>query len=71
MSKKNEDPSSMGYSEAIVELETILADLEEADVDVDVLAEKVARASELIKLCRERIGNAKLQIDKVVADLED
>jgi len=71
MSKKNEDPSSMGYSEAIVELETILADLEEADVDVDVLAEKVARASELIKLCRERIGNAKLQIDKVVAGLED
>ncbi|MFM8650541.1 MAG: exodeoxyribonuclease VII small subunit [Actinomycetota bacterium] len=71
MSKKNDDPSSMGYSEAIVELETILADLEEADVDVDVLAEKVARASELIKLCRERIGNAKLQIDKVVAGLED
>jgi exodeoxyribonuclease VII small subunit len=71
MSKKNEDPSSIGYSEAIVELEAILADLEEADVDVDVLAEKVARASELIKLCRERIGNAKLQIDKVVAGLED
>ncbi len=71
MSKKNEDSSSIGYSEAIVELEAILADLEEADVDVDVLAEKVARASELIKLCRERIGNAKLQIDKVVAGLED
>jgi len=71
MSKKNEDSSSIGYSEAIVELEEILADLEEADVDVDVLAEKVARASELIKLCRERIGNAKLQIDKVVAGLED
>lgn len=71
MSKKNEDSNSIGYSEAIVELEEILADLEEADVDVDVLAEKVARASELIKLCRERIGNAKLQIDKVVAGLED
>ena len=71
MSKKNEDSSSIGYSEAIVELEEILADLEEADVDVDVLAEKVARASELIKLCRERIGNAKLQIDRVVAGLED
>lgn len=71
MSKKSEDPNAIGYSEAIVELETILADLEAADVDVDVLAEKVARASELIKLCRERIGNAKLQIDKVVAGLED
>ena len=69
MSKKNEDPSSMGYSEAIVELETILADLEEADVDVDVLADRVERASALIRLCRDRIGNARLQIDSVVDGL--
>jgi exodeoxyribonuclease VII small subunit len=71
MSKKSDANDEIGYSEAIEELETILGDLEESDVDVDVLAEKVARASELIRVCRERISNAKLQIDKVVADLED
>ena len=69
MAKRSD--SEIGYAEALAELERILAELEAADVDVDVLAEKVARASELIRLCRDRIGNAKLQIDKVVAGLED
>ncbi|MSY08640.1 MAG: exodeoxyribonuclease VII small subunit, partial [Actinobacteria bacterium] len=40
------------------------------DVDVDVLASQVERASELIRLCRDRIGNAKMQIDTVVGGLE-
>lgn len=61
----------VGYAEALDELETILTELEESDVDVDVLAERVARASDLIRVCRDRIGNAKLQIEKVVAGLED
>ncbi len=60
----------IGYAEALKELETILAELERTDVDVDVLASRVERASELIRLCRDRIGNAKLQIDNVVKGLE-
>lgn len=67
----DESTDDIGYAEALDELETILAELEESDVDVDVLADRVARASELIRVCRERIGNAKLQIEKVVAGLED
>lgn len=63
--------NEIGYAEALAELEQILNELERSDVDVDVLANKVARASELIRSCRERIGNAKLQIDKVVAGLDD
>jgi len=58
-----------GYAEALAELETILAQLERTDVDVDVLATQVTRASELIGFCRDRIGNARLQIEQVVADL--
>ena len=65
--KKDEE---IGYAEALKELETILAELERTDVDVDVLASRVERASELIRLCRDRIGNAKLQIDNVVNRLE-
>ncbi|CAB4738957.1 unannotated protein [freshwater metagenome] len=65
--KKDEE---IGYAEALKELETILAELERTDVDVDVLASRVERASELIRLCRDRIGNAKLQIDNVVNGLE-
>ena len=58
-----------GYAEALAELEAILAELERSDVDVDVLAERVKRAVELIGFCRARIGNARVQIEQVVADL--
>ena len=64
------DSSEIGYAEALKELEKILSDLERTDVDVDVLASQVERASELIRLCRDRIGNAKMQIDTVVGGLE-
>ena len=60
---------AQGYAEALAELETILAELERTDVDVDVLAAQVKRAAELIGFCRDRIGNARLQIEQVVADL--
>ena len=60
----------IGYAAAMRELETILGELERPDVDVDALASKVERASELIRLCRERIGNAQLQIEKAVDGLD-
>lgn len=64
-------PDPAGYADALAELEGILADLERADVDVDVLAVKVQRATHLIAFCRERIGNAKVQIETAVAALAD
>ncbi|NQV97780.1 MAG: exodeoxyribonuclease VII small subunit [Acidimicrobiaceae bacterium] len=66
---KNKGDEIIGYSQALEELESILAELEDNDVDVDKLATHVQRASQLIELCRERIGNAKLQIEDVVKGL--
>jgi exodeoxyribonuclease VII small subunit len=60
----------LGYSEALQELDEILRELEGSDVDVDRLAARVARAAQLIAMCRERIGAARLQIDEVIADLD-
>ena len=65
------DPVAPGYAAALTELESILQNLERTDVDVDVLAAQVKRAAELISFCRDRIGNARLQIEQVVADLGD
>ena len=39
-------------------------------LDVDVLATKVERASTLIQVCRDRIGAARVQVERVVASLE-
>lgn len=59
-----------GYAEALAELERILAELDRDTVDVDVLAARVARASELIQLCRDRIAAARLQVDHVLLDAD-
>ena len=62
--------AEISYASALRELEDILAALERDNVDVDHLAERVQRASELIALCRERIATAQLRIEKVVTDLD-
>jgi len=61
---------AIGYAHAMSELDEILSELERDDLDVDVLAERVKRASELIKLCRGRIARAQEDVDRIVTDLE-
>ncbi|MGH2685081.1 MAG: exodeoxyribonuclease VII small subunit [Actinomycetota bacterium] len=60
----------VGYAAALEELETILRQLEGDSVDIDVLAERVQRAAFLIRLCRGRIQQARVEVEQIVADLE-
>ena len=61
---------TIGYADAMRELEQVLHDLEGDDLDVDILASRVERASFLIGLCRKRIGTARVQVERVVANLD-
>ncbi len=63
--------SEPGYAEAMAELEEILEELEGDDLDVDVLADRVRRASELIASCRTRIARAQSDVESIVTDLAD
>ena len=69
--KKSEDAAKIGYEAAVSELEDILEELEGDDIDVDKLADRVKRASDLVRACRDRIAAAKLHVEQVVADVED
>jgi exodeoxyribonuclease VII small subunit len=64
------DLTDLGYADALAELEGILADLEDDGIDIDLLGTKVARATALIRLCRDRITSARVQVERVVADLD-
>ena len=64
-------PPNLGYAEAVAELDRILAELEDPAIDVDGLAERVRRAAELIELCRERITRARMDVEQVVAALDE
>jgi exodeoxyribonuclease VII small subunit len=61
----------ISYADAVAELEAIVAGLDGDDVDVDVLAARVARAAELITVCRERIARTRLEVERIVADLDE
>jgi exodeoxyribonuclease VII small subunit len=64
MAKKKND-EQLGYEEAVTELEEILDELSDDDIDVDHLAERVKRATELVKICRDRIAAARLEVKEI------
>ena len=66
-----DESTGTGYAESMSELEDILEELEGDQLDVDVLAERVRRASELVKVCRERITRAQADVDAIVAELDE
>jgi len=64
MPKKKTD-EEFGYEAAVTELEEILAELSDDDIDVDHLAKQVKRATELVKICRDRIAAARLEVKDI------
>ncbi len=67
----NDSADELTYTSAVSELDEILLELEDEALDVDVLAERVERASTLIRFCRTRITSARTQVSKIVADLDE
>ena len=63
MAKKTSD--KMNYGEAMAEIEKILASLQEENADVDTLAERVKRASELIAACRAKLRKAESEVNAI------
>ena len=56
---------------AMKRLEEIIVDIESEEVDVDALSEKVQEAVSLIKMCKEKIQKAEMDVKKVVDDLQE
>ena len=63
------DQREVAYSEAIEELETILEEIEDDEVDLDELTAKVERASELYRVCKEKIDDAEMQVKEIIDEL--
>ena len=61
----------MTYAQAIEELETIVLEIENAEISVDDLSEKVKRASELITLCRNTLHNTETEVENILSDIKE
>lgn len=62
MAKKTE----MTYEKAMGQLEQIVRSVENNELDIDHLSEKLKEAQELIKLCKERLYKADEQVKQIL-----
>jgi len=53
------------------ELDRIVKGLETDSIDVDELADTVARAAELVEWCRGRLGDTRMRLEEVLPRLEE
>jgi len=58
------------YKEAISEIEEILSQIENNELDVDELSEKVKRVSLLINLCKDKLKNTEEEIEKILREMD-
>lgn len=61
----------ISYSEAMAEIEDILAKIENEELDVDELAEKVKRVSVLLKTCKDKLTQTNEQVEKILKEMEE
>lgn len=63
----NENPN---YAQAFDELQQIVSEIEEGQISVDDLSEKVKRAALLIRICKSKLSSTEEDVNKILKDLE-
>lgn len=57
------------YSEALKELEGIVANMQSENCDIDTLATQTSRALELLKYCKEKLLKTDQEVKKCLEEL--
>jgi exodeoxyribonuclease VII small subunit len=58
------------YTAAFEELQQIVSEIEQGEISVDELSEKVKRAAELIKICKAKLTETEEDVSKILKELE-
>ena len=62
---------SFNYEQAFTELSAIARDIDSELVSVDILADKVKRASELITYCQIKLRTTEVEVNKIIHQKEN
>lgn len=60
----------INYTDAFEELQEITAEIEQGEISVDELSEKVKRAAKLIKICKAKLTTTEEDVNKILKELE-
>jgi exodeoxyribonuclease VII small subunit len=61
---------NLSYETAYAELKKIAAEIENETVSVDVLADRVKRASELIAFCQGKLRSTETEVNNIIKQME-
>lgn len=64
----NDQPN---YAEAFQELQQIVSEIEEGQISVDDLSEKVKRAAQLIHICKSKLSSTEEDVNRILKDLDN
>ena len=64
------EQKGLTYEIANEELKTIADEIENESVPVDILAEKVKRASMLIEFCQQKLRSTEAEVNKIIKQME-
>ena len=62
--------TEINYTDAFDELQEIVSDMEDGQINVDELAQKVKRATELIRICKNKLTATEGDVQKILKELE-
>jgi len=60
----------INYTDAFEELQTIVLEIEQGEISVDELSEKVKRAAKLIQICRLKLTRTEEDVNTILKELE-
>ncbi len=63
----NDDPK---YTEAFTELQEIVTEIEQGEISVDELSQKVKRASHLIAICKNKLATTEEDVNQILRELD-
>ena len=62
--------TTINYARAFEELQAIVTEIELGQITVDILSEKVKRASELITICKTKLSSTEEDVNQILKELE-
>jgi exodeoxyribonuclease VII small subunit len=61
----------ISYKEAVAEIEDILSKIENEELDVDELSDKVKRVSSLIKICKQKLFKTEEEVERILDEIDE
>jgi len=59
------------YTEAFEELQKIVNDMEDSKISIDELDIKIKRASELLKICKDKLFKTEKNVQNILNEIKD